>query len=113
MVNPAIDERPLLFTRHFFAGRVAAAAGDAKHDLTDIIDSVERVGAFFVHSLPAEAGERFEDGRAGFVFLFILCMFDGCGTGESADRFDADHGLVAFDVDPIAPGFRLVSGLEF
>jgi len=104
MVNPAIDERSLLFTHHFFAGQVSAVVGVVKLDLTDVDGSVERVGAFFVHSLPTETGECFENGCARFVFLFILRMFDGCGTGESAEGLDANHGLVTFDVDPIAPG---------
>lgn len=77
MANPVIDERPLLFIRHFFAGGEAGVAGAAKSGLTDAGDSVERVGAFVIHSLPAEAGECLEDGCARFIFLFILRMFDG------------------------------------
>lgn len=113
MANPVVGKRPLLFTHHFFAGGVAVVAGDGKPDLTGFGGSVERVGAFFIHSLPTEGGEGFEDGGAGFVFLFILCMFDGGRAGESADRFDADDGSIAFDVDPVTPGFRFMPGFEF
>ena len=77
MANPDIGERPLLFTHHFFAGGVAAVVGAVKPDLTDMSGSVEWVGTFVVHSLPAETGECFDNRGAGFVFLFILRMFDG------------------------------------
>ena len=73
---------------------------------------VEGELAFFVDAVPADEAEGAENGWAGFFVFFVFAVLDGGGAAETAVGLDADDGGVAFEVDPVTPGFAFVAGLE-
>lgn len=75
-------------------------------------DSVQGELAVFTDADPFEAAEGAEDGGREFVAV-VFGMLHGSRAGEAAHRLDADHGAIAFEVNPIAPVLRLVAREEF